>query len=479
MAQTFSFIISGKRWTAPTVSARHLVLNGGATVELPRLTPGMVEQCLAQDRFLLRDVPLQEIIAFLHNVGKNWKSKESSRRRIYIRDLVRYLGYSPKMAEHEADWIAMLLCSHYRICDVLDTELGNRHLLDRWVPVEEVELRAFPKGRSLHILPGNVPVAGVISVLRALVTKNICVVKASSRDPITPTALALSFLDVDSKHPVAKAMSVVHWAGSEESPEIRRIFSASDVICAWGGADSIHWASQVAGESAELIKFGPRRSLAIIGQGADIRDTARHIAHDVCMYDQRGCFSVQRIFVDSQIASALMSELEQAFKLYENLFPKGNPDFDECAAWSLARLEALYSASAVRHGSSQEWLIVAGAPSVDMHPLGRTLYVQTFESLAEITPHVDHTIQTVAVTPAPLGRELRDILGAAGACRIVDCGLANVFRLGGTHDGMYPMQRLVRMVSHEASRTVHIKGIPMRIDQTRFLEEEMFEELIP
>jgi long-chain-fatty-acyl-CoA reductase len=479
MIQRLPFVIAGNRVVSDSNSTQTLELRTGESVELPILSKEMVNQVLSQDHSILRDVPLQEIVAFLNNVGKSWKSEESSRRRLHIRNLVTYLGYSQQMAEHEANWMAMLLCSHYRIFDALDVELGSWHCVDRWLPRQETEVRAFPRGRSLHVLPGNVPFATATSVVRALVTKNSCVLKVSSEDPITPLSLVLSFLDVDPRHPVAKAMSVLYWPGGTDSPEIRRLVNGCDVVCSWGGMEAMKWVSKVASPSSEILKFGPRRSFAVIGRGVDIVETARRLAHDVCAYDQRACFSVQRAFVDSSIVKDLVNELERALDLYQDLLPKGQHEFDEQATWSLARLEALYDGAEVRDGLNQTWSIVVGDPSVDAHPLGRVLYVQPFESLDEIAAHIDDSIQTLAVAPWSLGTQLRDIAGAAGATRIIDLGLANVFRMGSSHDGMYPLQRLVRLVSHEASGDVHIKGITLRVDQTRFLEERRFDEFIP
>jgi long-chain-fatty-acyl-CoA reductase len=479
MTQSFPFVVAGKRVQCERDTSQLVKMRGEEVIELPVLTPSIVSQILGQDRLLLQDVPIQEIVAFLSNVGKSWKNLESSRRRLYIRYLVRYLGFSEKMAEHEANWIAMLLCSHYRILDALDTELGDRHVLDQWIPIEEVEIRAFPKGRSLHVLPGNVPLAGVTSIIRALVTKNVCVVKTSSDDPITPIFMALSFLDVDSSHPVSRAMSVIHWKGGEDTADIHRLVHASDIVCAWGGADSLEWVTKAARAQTELIKFGPRRSFAVVGEGAHISDTARQIVHDVSVYDQRACFSIQRVFVKTALLGELVERLAHAFTMYDSLLPKGHHSFDEFASRSLARLEAEYAGSTVMADRSQNWMIIVGSGAECTHPLGRTLFIHPYESTDEIAAHIDETIQTIAVAPWSLGRDLRDQWAAAGAARIVDTGLANVFRIGGSHDAMYPLQRLVRIVSHEAPKTTHIKGITLPVDQTRFLQEDMFGELIP
>lgn len=282
-------IINGRRTGKTNGHFNALISRTGDEIELPQLSESAVDDILEQPRFSLRDVPLHEIVTFLHNVGQNWKTHEYTRRRLYIRYLKRYFGYSQKMAETEANWIALYLSSHYRLFDILNAELGSWRMMDGWVSREESSVRATPRGRSFHLVPGNVPLSSVASILRALVTKNTCVVKVSSDDPMTPILLGLSFIDVDAEHPVTRAFSAVHWRGGDESPESRRLVADADVICAWGDEAAMTWAMREARPEAEVVKFGPKRSLAVIGATADARDAARVLAHDVAMYDQRAC----------------------------------------------------------------------------------------------------------------------------------------------------------------------------------------------
>jgi long-chain-fatty-acyl-CoA reductase len=475
-------IIAGQRVETTSAPELALLSRTEQTIHVPALDRETLDQLLAQPRNLLADVPLHEIVAFLHNVGHNWKSKEYTRRRIYERHLCRYYGYSEKMAETEANWIALFLSSHYRIYDTLAAELGSWHMVDSWVAREEAFVRAMPRGRALHIIPGNVPLSCIASVLRAVVTKNVSIVKASSDDPMTPLALALSFMDTDPDHPVSRALSVVYWQGGSEGPAEHRLLAESDVVCAWGGEPAIEWAKRNARAETEVLTFGPRRSIAVVGRGCDLRKAARALAHDVAMYDQRACFSVQRVFVEAPV-DEFVKEIELALALYETLLPKGQHDFDERAGFSLSRLEAEFLGADVRSSDQHSWSIAVCPPGADdtgaHHPLGRALYVHPVASAAEAVEHVNPSVQTVAVFPAELGVALRDQLAQRGVSRIVELGMSNVFRVGGAHDGMYPTQRLVRLVSMDLPASTAVKGIMVPIDQTTFLEENRFVEFIP
>ncbi|KQV90443.1 aldehyde dehydrogenase family protein [Rhizobacter sp. Root1221] len=472
-------VIAGERVDSTNGVDNALTSRTGKAIAIPFLDEATVARLVAEPRDRLVDVPIHEIVSFLHNVGHNWKSREYARRRLYERYLCQCVGYSERMAETEANWIALFLSSHYRLYDTLAAELGAWQMLDSWVPREEALVRALPRGRVLHLVPGNVSLTSVVSILRAVVTKNVSVVKASSDDPMTPIALALSFADVDADHPVTKALSVVHWAGGQEAAHHRSLVQDADVVCAWGGDAAIAWARQSASPTAEVMLFGPRRSLAVIGRDANRRDAARALAHDVAMYDQRACFSVQNAFIEGPIAP-FVEEIEAAFRNYAQLLPKGVHDFDERAGGALANLHSSFAGDVVLQGAERSWsVVVSPSHPIDHHPLGRTLYLHEVDAAADVADFIGPDVQTVAVYPESLAVALRDVCVVRGAARVVELGLNNVFRVGGAHDGVFPLQRLVRFVSMELPSRVNVKGIAVRIDQTTFLEENRFQEFIP
>jgi long-chain-fatty-acyl-CoA reductase len=479
MSLRLATVVNGRTFMGDPETDVRVRMQTGEELDLPATTDAMADAIVGQDPFLLRDTPLSEIVAFLNLVGRNWKSKEYSRRRIYIRYLQRFLGYSEAMAELEANWIALILCSHYRMYDTIATELGNRCIMDQWIPSEEAQVRAFPRGRCVHVLPGNVPLSGVASTVRALITKNVCVVKPASEDPISPIMLAMSFVDANPVHPVARAISVAFWESSRPPEAAQKILQSAHVACVWGGAEAVKWSTRAFPPETEVLRFGPRRSLAVIGRHANYEQAARGVAHNVCMYDQRACFSVRQVFVEGPV-EPFLEELRKALDLYRTILPKGTHDFDQQAHWSLSTLEAELNESLIEAGEAQSWSIVVCRPEDALaHPLGRAVYVHPIERLQQVADYVTPDVQTVAVAPYDIGFGLRDVLAHAGACRIVDIGLTNVFRVGGTHDAMYPSQRLVRLVSFERPSQEHPKGVPLPIDQTKFLEEDRFLEFIP
>ncbi|PRP98265.1 Acyl-CoA reductase LuxC [Enhygromyxa salina] len=449
-------------------------------LRVPLLAARDVDAILAPEpRNDLAELPTQEIVNFLYAVGQNWKSSEYVRRRLYIRDLINQLGYSPEMAKLEANWIAMILSSYAGLYDIIESELGHRFILDEWIPREEAQVRAYPKGRSLHIMPGNVPFSAVVSVVRALVTKNQVIAKSSSEDPFTPVALAQSFADVDADHPVTRALSVVYWPAGEPGEAGARVIAASDVICAWGGQSAVDWAREVARPDAEVVRFGPKRSLAFVDASEAPRDAARGLAHDVCFRDQRACFSSQQAFIRPTPAD-LVPALSEALDNYTEILPPSAQGFDDRGARALTLAEARFLGFDCWEARDGSWAIIHCPPSfAAQHPLSRTVYLHDWPADLDPGAQVSGDTQTVALFPWAKLRDLRDAVCRAGVSRVVESGMSNVFRPGGAHDGMFPLQRLVRFASTELPSAYVTKVMTVKIEQTKFLEQDRFVEFIP
>ena len=178
-------------------------------------------------------------------------------------------------------------------------------------------------------------------------------------------------------------------------------------------------------------------------------------------------------------ADQFCSDLAIALDLYAEWLPRPVPTLDEEAARELQLRTSRYLGDVVHEGAGGTWAIVVDPPPDSVAAGGRTVVVRAVASAAEALTIVDSTVQTVAVTPDGLREELRTWLAQAGASRIVDVGMTNIFRAGGTHDEMYPLRHLVRLVACEQPSSVHVKGIDVMIDQPHFFEEDRFLEFVP
>ncbi|EPH6331003.1 aldehyde dehydrogenase family protein [Vibrio cholerae] len=427
------------------------------------------------------ELTLNNIVNFLYTVGQRWKNEEYTRRRSYIRDLKNFLGYSEEMAKLEANWIAMILCSKSALYDIVQTELGSRHILDEWIAQDECYVKALPKGRTLHLLAGNVPLSGVTSILRAILTKNQIIVKMSSNDPFTPHALAMSFIDVDPNHPITQSISIIYWPHTQCTQVAQRLMQKMDVVVAWGGSEAIRWAVEHTPPHAELIKFGPKKSLTIINDPENLIEAAEGAAHDICFYDQQACFSTQNLFYIGSRFPEFKQALREQLQRYARILPKSQSSIDEQADFSLTLRECQFAGFTAEMGNQQDWMMIESPAGVELnHPLGRCIYLHQMASFEEVLPFViKGQTQTVSLFPWSCSLQYRDQLAAHGAERIVESGMNNIFRVGGAHDAMRPLQRLVRFISHERPSRFTTKDVAVAIEQTRYLEEDKFLVFVP
>ncbi|WP_286251478.1 aldehyde dehydrogenase family protein [Streptomyces graminofaciens] len=466
------FMVWGRR-VEPDGDARVLEFPNGARSAVPLLTPALADQ-LRHPPTELAETPLQEIVAYLNRIGHLWNNEEYARRRLYIRELKRMHGYSQQMADAEADLISTTLRAHGHLHDMVAVELGHRQIMDRWIPREDAEVRAYPRGRSVHILPGNVPYSTTVSLVRALLTKNTSVLKYAAGEPVTAVVLAQSFTDIDPDHPVTRSVSAVFWERDSELG--RQVLADADVICAWGGAEAVNTAYRNCSSEAIVVPYGPRRSFTVVGKDADMARAARGIAHDASMYEQRACFSTHQVFTDAdpeEFADRLQAELVR----YEDMLPRTSVTADEAAQASMEVAAQRFLGRRTRTGSWGSILITDPATVTEL-PSARTVFIHPVKDLAEVAQWVDPTVQTIGLAPWTLHERLRHELARRGACRFVEAGLSPLFRLGGSHDGLQPLQLMTRMVSVEAPRLDYGKGMVVPIDQSEFLEHRRLRDLL-
>src|SRR5690606_23419314 len=78
----------------------------------------------------------------------------------------------------------------------VDTEIGGSIL----------SVRAYG-ARGLHIIAGNGPVLGALTLIRSAVTRSDTIVKVPSNDPFTTAAIARTMCDFAPDHPITRHFS--------------------------------------------------------------------------------------------------------------------------------------------------------------------------------------------------------------------------------------------------------------------------------
>jgi long-chain-fatty-acyl-CoA reductase len=441
------FIICGEQKTE-----EHQILEFGpkgerTTIFLPQVTDEDIRQMSRTDAEALHELPIEEIIDFYSKVGELWGSSGYDKRGELIDLTCRVTGYSREMIELGMGQICQLLSREY-LEATLQADLGDKRLLDEWIPSAESSVHCQPRGKVLHILAGNVPVVGITSILRGSLTKNVNIVKMSNRDIITPSYFAQAFHDIDPEHPVTKTTSVLYWPHTNQEM-FNKIAAFSNVICTWGGHDAVQETRRNAPLGAELLEFGPRRGLQLIGKEAfnELDKTTIKAAHDLTLFDQECSFSPQISFVEGDVnkyAESLAQSLEE-----ENLrLPKGYGDPKFHANITNARIYSKFRGHRVHTSTRTEWTIIVANNIEDFptHPLGRTIFIMPVKDLAESFNYIGPETQVVAIEPYAKAAALKEQLTLRGVDRITRLGKMGYFALGSPQEGMYPLSRMVRWV---------------------------------
>ncbi|MEU8178025.1 aldehyde dehydrogenase family protein [Microbispora hainanensis] len=451
MAADFSLpiLVNGEPRECAPEDAHELRYETGARVLIPRLTPETAAEIRRAPAAALDDLHLDDITLFLNEVGALWADPRYPGRAEAVRIASAVTGYSPQTLEEDYTRIARTL-TRAKLYDIVDADLGTSLIVDDWVPRQSVYVKARPKGRVLHLMVGNVPLAGLFTLVRSVLTKNTTVAKLPSRDPASCLYFAKAFHDVDPDHPITRSLSVVYWPGG--SPAEDEFIQDADLVCAWGQGASIAAVKKKIPIDTDFLEFGPKESLHFIGAPfGDVDNLAMRAAYDISVYEQEACFSPQRMFVEGdaeEFANALAPWLD---KLLVRL-PVGFRSADRQAHLSRARVEAEFDGHTVVQGGDAQWTVVLmtgeGRGPYE-HPLSRTIYIHPVKDLSEAVGEIHSQVQTVGVHPWSRAQELAEVLTRAGADRVTEVGLMSRPRPGFTHDAKLPLHHFVRWVTLE------------------------------
>jgi hypothetical protein len=201
------------------------------------------------------------------------------------------------------------------------------------------------------IMAGNAVGAGMHEVLLALICGAAVIIKSSSAEPFFFRALAETLAEVDAR--VATRIAVVTW-NRENSDLSSRLLELCDRMVVYGDDSTLE-----AFASNRLIGFGSKASGALIAAEAlcdsEIKTTASALAHDIMLFEQKGCLSPSHLFVVGSVQASDRLSASLSFELEK----MGVRDFPP------ARLELEAAAKIRRVRETATWRKIAGV-SIDL-----------------------------------------------------------------------------------------------------------------
>lgn len=229
------------------------------------------------------------------------------------------------------------------------------------------------------ILAGNLPALAVQPLLPALALGRPVLLKSPSSEPLFAPAFVRAL--VRRLPELAPALAAVTWPGGRAELEAP-VLAAAKAVVAYGEDETVADLERRAG--GEVVGYGARISLGVVGGDAEVEDAAEGLARDVALFDQRGCLSVHAVYAAGD-AGALAEALAGALGRRAEAWPPGPAEPAALAGASQVRLEAQMRGLACPHLALESGTVVV-EPAAELRPSpgARTVRVHPVESLAAV-----------------------------------------------------------------------------------------------
>lgn len=412
-----------------------------------------------------------DIIDILEQAGKVFSDEKSTYYKLALDDLRKNVKFSEPMIKATLSVVPHMLSKksiekRMNLEMIYPTAVESAVLRDGYNGV----LKAYPVGVVFHVGAGNVFIGILDSLLCGIITKNVNIVKVSSKGSNFMNLFAQLLCEIDRKRIISDNFAILKWKGGDSTIE-DRIVSFSDLIFVWGGYDVAEYYKKNTPFYVNVEIFGPKTSFAVVSEeylmAEGYKNVSKKIVKDCAMWDQGACSNMHDLYVvcsmknRDRIIKNLMREIENSFVEFEQMLPCGKIDEDEMVeiikARELAKVDKAYSKAEVLLKNNKFTVIYEKDPSYRISPLNRTLYLKAVCSTDEIKNYIKpyrHYLQTVGLglTSAEKYNFINSFYDS-GITRFCDIGKMTEGEDGSPHDGRFVLSRLVRWVGVETSHS--------------------------
>lgn len=444
---------TGKKNTVSTSESNHFNIEFFAseidkTLE-PKVQLERIISSLRANLSWLREQPVDALIGLIGQVSKKWMSTKT-----------------PEMTtlrERGTDFLSRW-CGPEHLTKIATEGLrGNRMYADSFLPVDDSKiqyLKATSKGLVCHWLAGNVQVLGMFALAESIITKNVNILKVSSKDQGVFSSLLKAFEGETfttkggytiKGDDLLKTIALVYFDHGND--ELGKLMSMNaDARIAWGGRDAVTTVATYPSRfDCDDIIMGPKLSFSVVAKEElkdehTVKKLARKIAVDASVFDQTGCASTHNLFVEKggNISPEQMVDyLAEGMKKVAVQIPKAPMSPEQVSA--IHSIRGVYDFKGKVAGSEDStWTVLYSEDSSLCSPVySRVLFIHPVENIKDVLPYVNDDIQTIGM--AAHGKKALDFAVKAaerGAIRFPDCG--KMLNFESPWDGMFIMERLVR-----------------------------------
>lgn len=398
------------------------------------------------------------IIAALSQTAKRWLDPAYTWRQMALDRTPGPTGFSREMIAEIIDLIFGSLTAE-ALGEMVDRELGHRRALDQLCQQKRGLTRATGLSQITHILAGNIPAPGILSICCGLLLKSANLVKCSTHDPEFPVLFVESLREVDAA--LADCVVVLNWP-REELPLTHAALAETDAVIAFGDDQSIDELRKLARPESLFLGYGHKLSFGIVMQEAmtatNLPALAAAAAFDASVYDQQGCLSPHLFYVEErgeigprQFAVALAKAMEE----YHLRVPRGPMTTEETAAIATTRSGYEFRAATdkrvqvLANAGTNDWLVIyEDDPYFTVSCLNRVVYVKPIDSLPRVLAAIQRMkgrISNVGISPMnERALAFTAELANLGVHRVCPIGQMQRPPLWWYHDGRPNLADLVR-----------------------------------
>jgi len=349
---------------------------------------------------------------------------------------------------------------HSNLQKLLELNLhGNLGYLDGFVPYGRDYLAAKPQGLVAMWMAGNIATLPMFSLVPALLTKNVCLVKLAYPEPEGMdrllAVLAESAVEGLRGAELLKAVAVA-WFDYHQRELNEEMSWAADAKVIWGGQSAVEAISSLPRrEHCVEIVFGPKYSIGLIGRkpledaGETLDAVVASFVRDIATFDQRACSAPQTIFMERNRRYSLR-ELGAMFARHFAKLPD-KPTLDPYTTMRILNARAGWALDdtkdVIASADGANWTVCMDRElSLKEAVQSRTLFLTEVESWRDVIPLLTPKVQTVGIALGDLGESMAfaEAATAAGVSRCVRPGTMNNYE--SPWDGKLFLSQLVRWV---------------------------------
>jgi hypothetical protein len=397
------------------------------------------------------------VITALAQAAKNWLDPKNPWRKRAAEQATTPTGFSEAMVNEAID-LTFGAITYESLGELLDRELGNRRVLDKFCLRGRVRTRAMASRLIVHFLAGNVPAPGIMSICCGLLLRSANLVKMSARDPVFPVLFLESVREVDAE--LADCAAALDWPRGELALTQAAVGDA-DAVIAYGDDSTVSALRQLAPPTAKFIGYGHKISFAVVAKEAMTEENlprlAQAAAFDASVYDQQGCLSPHVFYVEErgQLGPRkFAAALADAMAAYQTRVPRGQLSVEEAAEVVKLRTSYEFGAASDRRlgvwaspAESQWAVIYDDNPAFVPSCLNRIVFVKPTDGYKRVLDAIQRfasSVSTVGVAPMnERALAFASDLARMGVHRVCPIGQMQRPPLSWHHDGRPNLADLV------------------------------------